>query len=96
MILVFIYFVIVNTITYMLYAIDKMRAKKKKDTQRIPERMLLIMTAIGGSVGALIAMKVHRHKIRKIKFYLGVPLILTIHVAIFIAYLYVSQNGINL
>ena len=96
MVWIFIYLIIVNTTTYVLYAADKKCAQRKKDAQRIPERMLLSMTAIGGSVGALLAMKVHRHKIRKIKFYLGVPVILAIHMALIIAYLYVSQNGINL
>lgn len=96
MIWIFIYLVIVNTTTYVLYAADKKCAQRKKDAQRIPERVLLSMTAIGGSVGALFAMKVHRHKIRKIKFYLGVPLIFALHVAMFVVYLYVSQNGIKL
>ena len=90
-----IYLVTINVITYFLYAEDKRRAKHK-DAWRIPERVLLNVTAIGGSVGALIAMKVYHHKVRKVKFYLGVPLIFLIHVVILFCYLYLENRGIKM
>ena len=90
-----IYLVTINVITYFLYAEDKRRAKQE-DAWRIPERVLLNVTAIGGSVGALIAMKVYHHKVRKVKFYLGVPLIFLIHVVILFCYLYLENRGIKM
>ena len=75
---VWLYILIVNTVTFYFYGFDKRQAKRGR--RRIPERTLLSLAAIGGSLGALLAMKLTRHKTRKPKFYLGVPLIFVIHV----------------
>lgn len=77
-----IYLCVINIITFLLYGYDKQQAKQK--LRRIPEKVLLGLAAIGGSIGALWGMKVYRHKIRKWKFILGVPLILVLQIAIVI------------
>lgn len=46
-----------------------------------PELTLLGLAAIGGSVGALVAMKLFHHKTLHLKFKYGVPLILALQVA---------------
>lgn len=74
--LVLIYLAIINTVTFLLYGFDKWRAKQ--GGRRISERTLLGYSLIGGSPGALLSMGFFRHKIRKPKFYLGVPLMLVI------------------
>ena len=71
---VMIYLVVINVITFSLYGSDKKRARW--DRRRIPEKVLLGLAAVGGSVGAWMGMMVYRHKIRKWKFIIGVPLIL--------------------
>ena len=43
--------------------------------------MLLGLAAIGGSVGALVVMKLFHHKTLHLKFKYGVPLILALQVA---------------
>lgn len=48
---------------------------------RVPELTLLGLAAIGGSVGALVAMKLFHHKTLHLKFKYGVPLILALQVA---------------
>lgn len=58
---------------FFLYGIDKYRAIR--GDWRISERRLLIY-AVFGAPGALAGMLVFRHKIRKLKFILLVPLIL--------------------
>ena len=63
----------VNVLVCLIYGIDKLKAVKKK--WRIPEKTLLIL-ALLGPLGALAGMLLFRHKIRKPKFYLGVPAIL--------------------
>ena len=60
---------------FIIYGVDKAKAIQK--VWRIPERTLLI-AAIFGPVGALLGMLVFRHKIRKPKFYVTVPLILVL------------------
>ncbi len=76
-----IYFVAINIITFIAYARDK-RLAKKPNARRIPEKTLLLLAAIGGSIGALIAMYTLRHKTLHKKFFLGVPAILIIQTAI--------------
>jgi len=82
------YFAAINIITFIVYARDK-RLAKKPNARRIPEKTLLLLAAIGGSIGALIAMYTLRHKTLHKKFFLGVPAILIIQIAI-ILYLHLK------
>lgn len=61
-----IYLIGINIISFVLYGIDKGKAILKRE--RIPERILLILSLIGGCYGALLGMILFRHKIRKKKF----------------------------
>lgn len=82
---VIIYGMSVNVIAFLLYGIDKWNARK--GLRRIPEKTLLGIAAVGGSVGAYMGMQLFRHKIRKVKFSIGVPLIFVIQVGILL-YIY--------
>lgn len=66
-------YVLINLAVFAFYGIDK--AKAVRNEWRISENSLMI-AALFGAPGALLAMFVFRHKIRKPKFYIGVPLIL--------------------
>ena len=83
-----IYFAVINIITFIAYARDK-RLAKKANARRIPEKTLLLLAAIGGSIGALFAMYTLRHKTLHKKFFLGVPAILIAQTAIAL-YLYLK------
>ncbi len=61
-----IYFLIINFITLLLCFIDKKNAIKRKD--RIPEKVLLFLSLIGGCFGMLIGMNLFHHKTQKLKF----------------------------
>lgn len=74
--------VVLNLATFIVYGIDKLKSKSKKGARRIPERILLILAAIGGSIGALLAMRTFRHKTQHAKFMYGVPAILILQVAL--------------
>lgn len=67
-----------NLITFIIYGIDKFKAKKAK--WRIPESTLLLLAVIGGSIGAWLGLQVWRHKTQHKKFYIGIPMILTLQV----------------
>lgn len=85
--LILIYCVMVNAITFLMYGMDKWRARKGK--RRISERCLLGLAAIGGSVGAYVSMYFFRHKTKKPKFYLGVPILFLLQAGIILyAYYY--------
>lgn len=74
-----IYLFVVNLIAFILFAIDKYKSKKSK--WRISERTLIVISLIGGSVGALMSMKAFRHKTKHKKFTIGVPFILVAQIA---------------
>ena len=78
------YILCINAVTFIIYGIDKYKAKKAK--WRIPEVTLLMM---GGSIGAWLGMKVWHHKTMHKKFKYGVPAILFLQIA---AMIYLHMN----
>ncbi len=60
------YLLVANIVTFFVYASDKLQAKA--GVYRIPEKVLLTLSMIGGTYGALIAMYKVRHKNRKLIF----------------------------
>ena len=78
------YLLAINLVTFFIYAIDKYKAKKSK--WRIPEKTLLLLAAVGGSIGALAGIRLFHHKTLHKKFRYGVPTILIIQIALAIYY----------
>lgn len=70
----------VNVITFVVYGIDKLKAKKGK--WRVPETTLLLLAIIGGSVGAWCGVRVWHHKTMHLKFKYGIPLIMAVQVGL--------------
>lgn len=68
------YFVLVNGITFLVFAFDKQKAKKRK--WRIPTETLMGLSFVGGAAGGLLAMHMFHHKTRQKKFSVGLPAIL--------------------
>lgn len=83
-------YLVVNLIVFLMYGIDKYKATHKK--WRIPEATL-IGAAVFGVFGALAGMHFFRHKTKKPKFYITVPVILVLEVAAAVClYLFVFQK----
>ncbi len=76
------YLLIVNAGSFVLMLIDKYKAKNH--LWRIPESTLILSAAIGGSIGALTGMYLVRHKTKRPKFTIGVPIILVIQLILII------------
>ena len=68
------YLLLINAAGFLLMLVDKWKAKKNR--WRIRESTLLIVAALGGSIGSLAGMYLFRHKTQRLKFTLGIPLIL--------------------
>ena len=79
------YLLAINAVTFIVYGIDKYKAKKAK--WRISEATLLLLAILGGSIGAWMGMKVWHHKTMHKKFKYGIPAILLIQIAL-MAYLH--------
>ena len=81
------YLLLLNGIAFVLFGIDKLKARK--GSWRIPERSLLVVALLGGSIGAWLGIKVWHHKTLHKKFSIGVPLILCLQIGLLVgAYLY--------
>ena len=78
------YLIIINIISFILMFVDKQKAKKHK--WRISEATLIGSSVIGGSIGMLLGMYCFRHKTKHKKFTILGPLILIIHIGIFLFY----------
>ncbi len=79
------YFIAINAIAFLLFAADKRRARN--GAWRISESTLLTTAAIGGSIGALVASSVLRHKTRKEPFRTRLRLIVVLQALALIALL---------
>lgn len=75
-----VYLAVMNMVTFAAFAIDKIAAMKQKSRIRIVT--LLTFAFLGGSAGALIAMYLFRHKIRKDYFAIGIPLIMVMQMIV--------------
>jgi len=78
--LILIYLAVINVVTFIMYGIDKWKAKRSK--WRIREAALLGLAGLGGSIGAWLGMKVWHHKTMHKKFKYGIPLILVAQIVI--------------
>ena len=81
------YLLAINAVAFIMYGIDKYKAKKAK--WRISEATLLLLAVLGGSIGAWMGMKVWHHKTMNKKFKYGIPAILLIQIAL-MAYLHMN------
>ena len=77
---ILIYLLVINAVTFIVYGIDKYKAKHAK--WRISEATLLLLAVFGGSIGAWLGMKVWHHKTMHKKFKYGVPVIFILQVAL--------------
>ena len=71
------YELIVNVVAFLLFGIDKYKAKR--GDWRIPEMRLMLLSVFGGGIGALCGMYLWRHKTQHRLFTIGVPLLIVLH-----------------
>lgn len=74
-------YAVLNFFAFFMYGIDKHKAKR--GSRRISESALTT-AAIFGAIGALLGMLFFRHKTKKPRFYIGIPVIIIIEAAIFL------------
>ena len=78
------YIVLINIVTFIMFFLDKFYAKK--GMWRISEKTLLVASLIGGSIGAIFGMKTFRHKTKKSRFSVGIPVILIMQILLITYY----------
>ena len=85
------YLILINLVGFVLYALDKVKSKRK-GSRRIPERMLLWMARLGGGLGCWIGMMLFRHKTKHIRFKILVPLWTVLWVAALVLLVRLGQS----
>lgn len=70
----------VNMVAFLAFGIDKWKAKRHR--WRIPESTLILLAAVGGSIGAYLGMQAFHHKTQHRKFTWGVPAIIAVQLVV--------------
>jgi len=78
------YLIAINVVTFAVFGYDKLIAPTQ--ATRVPEAILLALTALGGCVGGIIARPVFRHKTLKVAFRLAFWLCVLVSIALIAAY----------
>lgn len=76
------YIAIISLISVVVCIYDKKISKKNRVELRTPEKTLMLLSALGGSVAMFITMQIIRHKTKHVKFMLGIPLIIIVQAGI--------------
>ncbi len=80
--LLIIYLILVNVFAVGITLSDKQKAKGGK--WRVPEKTLLLVAALGGSIAMLVTMLKIRHKTKHPKFMIGIPAIIVAQILLVI------------
>lgn len=74
------YLLLINVVGFVLMGIDKRRARR--DQWRISEKTLFLPPLLGGTVGAILGMRVFHHKTKHWYFRYGLPALLVLQLAL--------------
>lgn len=85
-----IYIGVMSLITFILFGIDKKRAVTNQ--WRIKEATLIGMSFLGGAIGGILGMNCFRHKTRKLKFVVVIPLALMFNIIIVCLVIYLTSK----
>lgn len=73
------YFIAINLVAFFIFGLDKSRSQQT-GARRIREGTLWLSMLLGGSLGALLAMHLFRHKTKKISFQAVAAIILALQI----------------
>ena len=79
---ILIYLLIINVLGFLAMGFDKWKASRGR--WRIPENTLFMFTILGGGIGTIAGIYAFRHKTKKPKFTVGMPVILILEILLFI------------
>lgn len=83
---ILIYWIIISTVSVIITIKDKKAAVKHK--WRIPEATLMLFGFFGGAEAMFLTMKIIRHKTKHLKFMLGLPAEIILHIALILFVFY--------
>ena len=86
--IILIYLAAISFISIVVCMYDKIVSKKNRVELRVPEKTLIILSLLGGSVAMYLTMQMIRHKTKHAKFMIGIPIIIILHAALVVCYFY--------
>lgn len=92
------YLVAINVFTFLMFGWDKWMAQgsargmARGQAWRTPEKVLWILSLMGGSLGAIAGMQTFRHKTRKVSFQFILVLIIIVQVLLLAAWYYYNDQ----
>ena len=84
---ILLYLLVINILGFFAMGIDKYKAKI--GSWRIPENTLFGFCFFGGGIGTIAGIYTFRHKTKKKKFTIGMPLIVILEILIFIYFKFI-------
>lgn len=79
--MLFYYLLFINVSSFIIMFIDKKLAVNRK--RRISEKFLFLCAFLLGSLGVYLGMFAFRHKTKKYKFFMGIPILILIQAVIY-------------
>ena len=77
------YLILINVFAIVITVHDKLAAIRHR--RRIPEKTLMLISALGGAPAMYLTMLIIRHKTRKPLFMIGIPLVFLLELAVILA-----------
>ena len=79
------YILVMNIVAFCVCGADKFAAQRQKS--RVPEKVLFLLSALGGSVGMYLGMFTFRHKTKHWYFVVGIPAIILVQAALILYFI---------
>ncbi len=83
---ILIYWAVISLVSVIITIKDKRAAVNHK--WRVPEATLMLLGFLGGAEAMLLTMKIIRHKTKHLKFMLGLPAEIILHIALILFLFY--------
>lgn len=79
------YILVMSIMAFCVCGADKFAAQRQKS--RVPEKVLFLLSALGGSVGMYLGMFTFRHKTKHWYFVVGIPAIILVQAALILYFI---------
>ena len=79
------YILVMSIVAFCVCGADKFASQRQK--RRVPEKVLFLLSALGGSVGMYLGMFTFRHKTKHWYFVVGIPAIILVQAALILYFI---------
>ena len=84
--------IVVSAVSVLACVYDKMISKQNRAELRVPEKTLMALSVLGGSLAMYISMQIVHHKTQHKRFMIGIPVIMALQIIGIIIYFYLKLN----